>query len=966
MKLISFSTKKLFQSGILHPLSVVLFFTLLYTLFFAPVIFSGRLLAPGDGIVFYVPAFYSIRTLWTDLILSGFPVAADPQTQTWYPISLFFSLIPNSWNAFVLCAYVLASCFTYGYVYSLTQLRLAALVSGIIYGMSGFMIAHLGHTVIIHGAAWMPLLIWTADRLRDRIRPLWFVIGALAVSCSVLAGHPQISFYSLGLSTIYVLCLGGKAAVGRWRYYRTYLAVIALGISLTAIQLIPTAELSGLGLRSRMTFDQFVSFSLPVEQIIQFLFPYLFGGGGPFNSFYDPPYFGGWNFTEMAGYMGLLPLMLAIVGFIVHRDRPIARFWLGAGAIALLLALGKPLAYLTYHLPVYNKFRAPARHLMEVGWAVSVLAGLGVAAIQTQAVSKLLSFKIIKISAGIFLIALTSIFIFSGALESEAIAAGSQPLSFLPWTNPAVGVPLVIFLLAITVVLYSINAKPSQWGVLVLVLLVIDIGSFGWFYEWRYGAPSQDALTPTTVIAQYRDKLTQRQQRILTPRGATGNFHEMPPNLSRIWGVPSASGYGPLMLSRYSELFPMGAAGDVWGQWASASNRTLDLMAVRYIFIPTWGLTPVTNSQGIGWHSEDMNLSLGQDCLTNPSNSVKFYVPSQPQVTAIGIVSSMACSQGLSNDAEVLRISVQDVTGETVTQTLRAGTDTAEWAYDCSDVRPQMQHKRAPIFSSVPHKRPSFPDCERHNYLSVLPLNLMNPVQDIQLEWIGASGAITLHKMSLINQSTGQSYPITEVSSAIGNPNRWRRMPDIPASGEKPSNGGGYWGAHVYENRQAMSRAWLVPEVVSAEPKQVLEAIQSSRLPDGRPYEPTQVALVEAPLNFNAKNPDVAATAQVLSLSNTHVEVQTDSTSAAFLVLSDVYYPGWRATIDGKPTPIFQTNYVLRGVQVPAGNHRVTFEFNPVSFHIGLGVSSASLVLLGYLAWKLSRSQNKIDNPSMT
>ncbi|MEQ9623722.1 YfhO family protein [Coleofasciculus chthonoplastes] len=120
------------------------------------------------------------------------------------------------------------------------------------------------------------------------------------------------------------------------------------------------------------------------------------------------------------------------------------------------------------------------------------------------------------------------------------------------------------------------------------------------------------------------------------------------------------------------------------------------------------------------------------------------------------------------------------------------------------------------------------------------------------------------------------------------------------------------------------------------------------------------MALVEAPLTFRSQNPDVAATAEIISLSNSQIEIQTDSTSPAFLVLSDVYYPGWNATIDGKPIPIFQTNYVLRGVQIPAGNHRVTFEFNPVSFHLGLGVSSASLVLLGYLAWKLSRNPNKI------
>lgn len=85
----------------------ILFFSAFYTLFFSHVIFSDRLLAPSDGLIYYVPAFYSPRVLWTNLILSGFPVAADPQVETWYPLSLLFSLIPNSWNVFFyLCLYL--------------------------------------------------------------------------------------------------------------------------------------------------------------------------------------------------------------------------------------------------------------------------------------------------------------------------------------------------------------------------------------------------------------------------------------------------------------------------------------------------------------------------------------------------------------------------------------------------------------------------------------------------------------------------------------------------------------------------------------------------------------------------------------------------------------------------------------------------------------------------------------------
>jgi uncharacterized membrane protein YfhO len=150
---------------------------------------------------------------------------------------------------------------------------------------------------------------------------------------------------------------------------------------------------------------------------------------------------------------------------------------------------------------------------------------------------------------------------------------------------------------------------------------------------------------------------------------------------------------------------------------------------------------------------------------------------------------------------------------------------------------------------------------------------------------------------------------------------------------------------------------WLVPEVVTAKEDDVFQAIHSSKLPDGRSYDPSQVALVEKPLNFKAEKPDTAATTKIINLVDTQLEIKTSSSSPAFLVLSDVYYPGWEAKIDGTPTQIFQTNYVWRGVQVPAGEHTIKFEFKPVSFHIGAGISAASLFLLGYLALKLQQKQ---------
>jgi len=69
----------------------------------------------------------------------------------------------------------------------------------------------------------------------------------------------------------------------------------------------------------------------------------------------------------------------------------------------------------------------------------------------------------------------------------------------------------------------------------------------------------------------------------------------------------------------------------------------------------------------------------------------------------------------------------------------------------------------------------------------------------------------------------------------------------------------------------------------------------------------------------------------------------------AILVLSDVYYPGWRATMDGAPTPILRADYVFRGVWLPPGDHDVEMVFSPRTWRVGLVVSLVTWVGLG--AW---------------
>jgi membrane protein YfhO len=933
-----------FKRSIRHSLLVVLFYSFLFVLFFSPVLFYGSLLAPGggrlgDALLYHVAYFASEKVVWDLLLSGGFPMTADPQVMSWYPPALLLSLIPGTWNVFVVSAYVMASCFTYGYVYALTESKFSGLVSGIIYGMCGFMMAHLGHTAMIHTAVWLPLIIWSLEMLRRRFTRRWLAIGCLAVACCVLAGHLQIVSYTLFFSAAYAIFLGWTAPAGRLRFYCVSLLLLLVGLGLATLQILPAAELAGLSTRASYGFSDFVTYSLPPSHILLMIFPAAFGGLPRYGV---TPYFGEWNLTEMTAYVGLLPLMLAALGFVVARRKPVVIFWLSVGVVAFLLALGDktPLASLAYHLPVIGKFRAPARHVIEMAFAFSVLAGTGTEAILRRKVTRRLA--LVTISAGAAIMLTGVLVVVFGKVTQHAAEKGVANLNMLPWSNLAVATPLLVFLVASAALIYW-QLRPTSFfrKIMVLLVLVLDIASFGWFYSWHDFSPRWDVLIPPASAGHYRDLLQSSKQRMLSVRGTLGTLSELPPNLSRVWGVPNATGYSPLTLDRVTNLLSMLPDGSVAPIWKDAGDQSLNLAAVRYVYLPRSEIT--RDERGIAWHSDNMDVWLGSGCAHPPRNSVGFSLPNPIKATTIGIVSRLACSLPVADDEELVRVSIRDSAGNVQVKNIVAGRDTAEWAYDCRVVKPHMKHRQARVFSSFPSIMYDEP-CDGHFYLAMLGLGDLTDVAEIDLQWVGRTGAITVEKVSLIEETTLVSHAI---SPLLANSNRWRFVEEV---GE----------ARIYENLFVKPRAWLVPATITLKPAEILKAIKTSQLPNGGRYDPSQIALVEENLALKAGPLDPAATAQVEELSPNTMQVHTDSVSPSFLVTSDTFYPGWQATVDGAPGQLFRANYALRGVPVPAGKHVVRFEFRPRTFYRGALISAVSiLVLAGILMLPFRRPANR-------
>ncbi len=156
----------------------------------------------------------------------------------------------------------------------------------------------------------------------------------------------------------------------------------------------------------------------------------------------------------------------------------------------------------------------------------------------------------------------------------------------------------------------------------------------------------------------------------------------------------------------------------------------------------------------------------------------------------------------------------------------------------------------------------------------------------------------------------------------------------------------------LYENTRVLPRFYLVPTIVGlADRESIARAIRAGE------YDPGNAVLVRnnnLPSGFTAdcavkQLPPVA----LVSYSMNHIILTTDAFCDAILVTSEVFYPGWKASIDGKPATLIEGNLAFRTLPVPAGKHTIVMSYLPTSIIIGFFVSAVTAI--GCWVWAKKR-----------
>jgi len=908
----------------------------------------------GDIFLFFYPTHLAYADalragrlpLWEPRMLAGFPLFAEGQIAALYPLHpLLYGLFPIdvATNYDILLHLSWVAIGTYLFLRALKLQPASACLGALAFGFGGFFVPRLQHMSVMATASWLPWVLWAWEKHEQtpdvQKRRRWFAILALFIAIQLLGGHPQFAFLTVLLLCLYALvnwqrgldrslrAMSAKQSPSRdlgiashpstslrtlatlaphtsagvtrlgalfFDYFNPLRVILVIGAAtlgalLASAQLLPTYELSTVSNRAAGLLPQFFhAFSLRAVHYLMLFNPFLLGDPYPRVS------------VEVIGYIGSLPVILAIAAPFVRRDRRVVFFGIIALA-ALFLGLGDINVFYRglRYLPLFNYFRVPSRFFYWYTFAAAILAAITFDYLLERARATTRLTREQKVVIAVFVILI-------------AVVIGLVPaLPLDVWLSLWVWLP---FGFALVVAWIILGARRGLFTCTTLIALVIgvtalDLALWAAVYSKTYDetTPVADFYRPPSTLPVLKN-LSPQDGRILTslwiyPWMVTMR-ESLYPNVSLIHGVPNATGYTPLLPQLTSEYLE------------GPSAPMLNLMNVRYYIKPQM-LPTDAKTEG-----DDLFVEFAPKFF---SSGTTFPATA---ATRIKIVSSLAQSVDWRDGQVVaeIRLVIQDGSAQTIP--LRAGSDTAEWAYERSDVRKVIKHSLPPLATTFP-ARSAFPTESHagHNFLAQFdltregkPLNIVScailPVID--------PGLLHVERVSFVTPE-GKEISLADLTGTSD-------FTLIYRTNE----------VAVFENLDVMPRAFLVHDARVADDQSALAEMSRND------FKPAQTVLLAdgAPIHVGSAPRDDESV-RIVSYQPERVVVSAHAGADAYLVLADVWFRDWIARLDGIEVPLDRADLIFRAIRVPPGDHQIEFEYRPVSLYVGAAISAMALVIIG-------------------
>jgi hypothetical protein len=857
-----------------RDLHLVLLLAAAPLLAYAPAWLEGRLLAPGDGAALHLPLRAEVWRAWSrgevpswnGTAFSGTPLLASYRPGALHPLTLALTpLAPfGSFQLLVLGSLALLGPFTFIYARLLGADGVGALVAGLGFALGPYLVAHLGDTAMVVAAPTLPLLLLAAEAQLARARAASAAGLAVAVALLLLAGSPDaVGAGALLLGARLLLSPPGARGGGGRRGGRgtasTAAAVLA-GVLLAAPQLVPTL----LALREA-------------------------GPGGTGVAGQETP--------ALAGLAGLVlryvshtpAAVFALAAVPLLAGLPALRPLAAVAGLALLLSAGRGVPEGAGALPLAFDF------------ALALVGGLSLSA-QWRARHEARGRRLRRLA----LIAA----LFAAASLSVATTV-TGPLA------PELAAPVGV--LALGLILYFALAERPE-AVVAHVFLLALLASFllqPWGREAWAGAPTVAELEQPTPTREALDRAMgeRRSQRTLTLATSWPRARERDlawANRASFTGHRSVNGYDPMVpASRRAVLDGMGSDGTIPRRLLETDPGRLELLGVRWVQVPTEALVVPADADGLGE---------ALDVVLLPPRPHLFSLPIT-RATEVRVVSFLSGSVEVEQGGVVAECVARLASGREIVLPIRAGIETAEWAWERPDVRPTVRHGMASVHASFP-AREGFMG---HQYLGVLRLQGRFAVGSLRFRARPGAPPLWLLRAGLRDADAGRGVGLSMASAYMSDEVRLAEGAGTPL-------------VSLFEVRRGIGPAWVVESLRRLpDEARLLDVLRS---PTRLGVDARREALatekdargVSLPPGSRSSPADVAREAGG--------RIVVRAAGPGLLVLSEGYDPGFSARVDGRAAPVLRVNADRLGVVLEEGTHRVVLAHRARGLWAGLGLAA--------------------------
>lgn len=515
---------------------------------------------------------------WNPYQMTGMPLLANFQTAAFYPLNILFFFLPFNlaWGILILCQPLLAALFLYFFLRHLKLGPWPAFLGGFCFAFSGFLVAWLEWGTVVQTILWLPLLLLSIDKIIHHSPFIflhlffWSGIFVFSLTASFLAGHLQTAFYVLLAAFVYLIWRVYQIKTKRRRKEIVILFALfyILFFHLSLFQWGPTLQLIRLSGRGLDLDWQKPGWFIPWQHLIQFIAPDFFGNPTTMN------YWGEWNYAELVGFLGVIPLIFAFLTISSSLKKEV-KFFTVVGLLSLSFALPTPWAKIIYQLKLpLLATSQPTRLMGVVNFCLAVLAAFGLE-------------KMMKKKSQIFRLLFLAILIFV-SLWLFAFFGRTAPENLLVSRRNLVLPTVILIGFGFLVAAFWLKKLPRRLFLGgLMILTVFDLLRFAQKFT---PFSSQEFIFPQTKAVEF---LLEKQKEDPPFRLMSVDKRILAPNFASVYQLEELGGYDPLYLLSFAELMAASERGeaDISPPFgfnriitpANFESKIIDFLNVKYI-----------------------------------------------------------------------------------------------------------------------------------------------------------------------------------------------------------------------------------------------------------------------------------------------------------------------------------------------------------------------------------------------